>query len=385
MNQERIGKFIAKCRKDKKMTQQELAEKLGVTDKSIGNWENGRNMPDLSLFKPLCDELDITINDLLSGEKIKKEVYQEKFEENIINTIDYSSKKIKEKSKIISIILIVLGILITIISIGIFPSESSWGSVYSILGGIISVIGVGGFTKKLPPLKRVVCNFAYFIIYVVILFMIDYIGVIYIHQAPRFCYEKEYGDNMIIYRTGLYNVYRINPNTKSEYYIVDTKKEYTEETLPITPFNREEKGIDKLIKYKNKYIGNNSNDGNLIHQLPLSEYGYTFQIDSTNLGITINYHITDWYINENYYLEKCLVYNTVSFFSLIDNAEYIKYNFSGKTYETTRKKVMENYPNFNEIIKDGINKDNFNNYLESKINDIEFIDSIFNKIFSNEE
>ncbi len=385
MNQEKIGKFIAECRKNKKLTQQDLAEKLNVSDRTIGNWENGRNMPDLSLFKPLCDELDITINELLSGEKIKKEVYQEKFEENIINTIDYSSKKIKEKSKIISIILIVLGILITIISIGIFPSESSWGSVYSILGGIISVIGVGGFTKKLPPLKRVVCNFAYFIIYVVILFMIDYIGVIYIHQAPRFCYEKEYGDNMIIYRTGLYNVYRINPNTKSEYYIVDTKKEYTEETLPITPFNREEKGIDKLIKYKNKYIGNNSNDGNLIHQLPLSEYGYTFQIDSTNLGITINYHITDWYINENYYLEKCLVYNTVSFFSLIDNAEYIKYNFSGKTYETTRKKVMENYPNFNEIIKDGINKDNFNNYLESKINDIEFIDSIFNKIFSNEE
>ena len=385
MNQEKIGKFIAECRKNKKLTQQDLAEKLNVSDRTIGNWENGRNMPDLSLFKPLCDELDITINELLSGEKIKKEVYQEKFEENIINTIDYSSKKIKEKSKIISIILIVLGILITIISIGIFPSESSWGSVYSILGGIISVIGVGGFTKKLPPLKRVVCNFAYFIIYVVILFMIDYIGVIYIHQAPRFCYEKEYGNNMIIYRTGLYNVYRINPNTKSEYYIVDTKKEYTEETLPITPFNREEKGIDKLIKYKNKYIGNNSNDGNLIHQLPLSEYGYTFQIDSTNLGITINYHITDWYINENYYLEKCLVYNTVSFFSLIDNAEYIKYNFSGKTYETTRKKVMENYPNFNEIIKDGINKDNFNNYLKNKINDIEFIDSIFNKIFSNEE
>ena len=81
MNQERIGKFIAKCRKEKKMTQSELAEKLGVSDKTIGNWENGRNMPDLSLFKPLCNELNISINDLLSGEKISKEKYQEKFEE----------------------------------------------------------------------------------------------------------------------------------------------------------------------------------------------------------------------------------------------------------------------------------------------------------------
>ena len=70
MNQEKIGKFIAECRKMKKMTQQDLAEKLGVTDRAISNWENGKNMPDLSLFKPLCKELEISINDLISGEKV---------------------------------------------------------------------------------------------------------------------------------------------------------------------------------------------------------------------------------------------------------------------------------------------------------------------------
>ena len=73
MNQEKIGKFIAKCRKEKNITQSELAEKLGVTDRSISNWENGKNMPDLSLFKPLCKELDITINELMCGEKISKQ------------------------------------------------------------------------------------------------------------------------------------------------------------------------------------------------------------------------------------------------------------------------------------------------------------------------
>ena len=112
MNQEKIGIFIAKCRKDKKMTQQELAEKLGVTDKSIGNWENGRNMPDLSLFKPLCNELDITINDLLSGEKINKEKYQEKFEENIVNTIDYSTKKLNKYGNVIGLLLVIFGLFI---------------------------------------------------------------------------------------------------------------------------------------------------------------------------------------------------------------------------------------------------------------------------------
>ena len=78
MNQEHIGKFIAECRKQKKMTQVELAEKLGVTEKSVSNWENGRNMPDLSLFKPICDILDISINELMSGEKLNQDNYQEK-------------------------------------------------------------------------------------------------------------------------------------------------------------------------------------------------------------------------------------------------------------------------------------------------------------------
>ena len=89
MNQEKIGKFIANCRKEKNITQAILAEKLGVTDRSISNWENGKNMPDLSLFKPLCEILGITINELLSGERLDKETYQERFEENIVNTIDY--------------------------------------------------------------------------------------------------------------------------------------------------------------------------------------------------------------------------------------------------------------------------------------------------------
>ena len=93
MNQERIGKFIAECRKQKKFTQSEVAEKLGVTDRSVSNWENGKNMPDLSLLKPLCEILDISINELLSGERLGEEEYQERFEENIVNTIDYSTKK----------------------------------------------------------------------------------------------------------------------------------------------------------------------------------------------------------------------------------------------------------------------------------------------------
>ena len=105
MNQEKIGKFILELRKEKNMTQQELADKIGVTDRAISKWENGRGMPDLSLMRPLCNELGITINELISGERITKIEYQEKLEENILNTIDYSNKKIKKNNKIFKVIL----------------------------------------------------------------------------------------------------------------------------------------------------------------------------------------------------------------------------------------------------------------------------------------
>ena len=134
MNQEKIGKFIAQCRREVKLTQSQLSEKLGVTDRAVSNWENGKNMPDLSLFKPLCEELGITINELLSGERLSSDVYQEKFEENIVNTIDYTNKRMNEKNNLIGIILLVFGTLITLTAITIFPSESSWSSIYSVVG-----------------------------------------------------------------------------------------------------------------------------------------------------------------------------------------------------------------------------------------------------------
>ena len=106
MDQEKIGKFIAKVRKEKKMTQQELADKLRVTDRAIGNWENGRRMPDVVFFKPLCEILDISLNELLSGERINKEELKEKTDEVLTNSINYSNGIIKKLKKIIIILLL---------------------------------------------------------------------------------------------------------------------------------------------------------------------------------------------------------------------------------------------------------------------------------------
>lgn len=111
MNQEKIGKFILELRREKNMTQQELADKIGVTDRAISKWENGRGLPDLSLLTPLCEILDVSINELLSGSRLDKKDYQEKLEENIINTIDYTDKKIKKTKNFFVIVLSVIVIM----------------------------------------------------------------------------------------------------------------------------------------------------------------------------------------------------------------------------------------------------------------------------------
>lgn len=87
MNQTEIGTFIAKCRKEQNLTQAQLAEKLNITDRAISKWETGKSMPDSSIMLELCAILGITVNELLSGEKIAtkhSENYEKKAEENLI-------------------------------------------------------------------------------------------------------------------------------------------------------------------------------------------------------------------------------------------------------------------------------------------------------------
>ena len=107
MNQEKIGKFIAQCRKEKNLTQSQLAEKLNMSNKSISKWETGKGMPDSSIMLELCTYLGINVNELLSGEHLEKEQYQEKANENIINIAKESDKNKKIKNKIIVAIAIV--------------------------------------------------------------------------------------------------------------------------------------------------------------------------------------------------------------------------------------------------------------------------------------
>ena len=129
MDQIKIGKFIASLRKNKKMTQQELANLLGVTDRAISNWENGRRMPDISLLKPLAETLGITVNELVMGEKISKEKIIPSSENNLLHSLE-ATNKIKKKSQKIKIALLVsLSIIILLLWIIVMHYQSTYPKI----------------------------------------------------------------------------------------------------------------------------------------------------------------------------------------------------------------------------------------------------------------
>ena len=111
MDQIKIGKFIAECRKNSNLTQMQLAEKLNITDRAISKWENGKAMPDSSIMLDLCKELKISVNELLSGEMIDMKNYNKIAEENLFKLNESNEKK----KKIILKSAIVIGLLIFII------------------------------------------------------------------------------------------------------------------------------------------------------------------------------------------------------------------------------------------------------------------------------
>ena len=107
MDQLKIGKFIADCRKRKNLTQMQLAEKLGITDKAVSKWERGVAMPDTSIILELCDILCISVNELLCGEKINMENDNQKTEQLLLDMAKELEKKNKTVWKSMWVIMII--------------------------------------------------------------------------------------------------------------------------------------------------------------------------------------------------------------------------------------------------------------------------------------
>ena len=116
MNQMATGKFISQKRKEKSLTQEQLAEKLGVSNKTVSKWETGKCMPDYSVVKTLCDELEITVAELMDGEKSEEKSVRTYDEEQIMDLLKKTQNLEKQKELLYGILLIVMGIALQALS-----------------------------------------------------------------------------------------------------------------------------------------------------------------------------------------------------------------------------------------------------------------------------
>lgn len=131
INQIEIGKFIAQCRKKKNLTQAQLAEKLNITDKAVSKWETGKSMPDSSIMLELCEILGITVNELLSGEEIDMENYEQKANENMI-ALKRKGENNMTKNTIVSILFsvtLLVGIMVCLICNLAISGSLTWSLI----------------------------------------------------------------------------------------------------------------------------------------------------------------------------------------------------------------------------------------------------------------
>ncbi len=145
MDQIKIGKFIARCRKDKGLTQLQLAEKLGITDRAVSKWENGKGMPDASLMLELCEELQISVNELLCGEVMEIKNYSEKAEQQLLELV----REREMKDRQLLHIEVFIGVLVSAVLLACefvascVPMDAVWRVVLITAGFAPFVIGIG--------------------------------------------------------------------------------------------------------------------------------------------------------------------------------------------------------------------------------------------------
>ena len=144
MDQMKIGRFIAERRKNAGLTQMQLAEKLNITDRAVSKWETGKSMPDTSLMLELCDELKISVNDLLSGEVVSMENYNVKMEQNLLEMVKQKESADKRLlSMEIFIGVLVTAVLLALVFAASFVPMENWLRVLLILAGLVTfMVGI---------------------------------------------------------------------------------------------------------------------------------------------------------------------------------------------------------------------------------------------------
>ena len=141
MDQVKIGKFIAACRKKENLTQMQLAEKLNITDRAVSKWETGKAMPDSSIMRELCDILKITLNDLFSGEIVTMNDYNKELENNLLEMVKQKQEADKRLLRMETLAGVMASVPFAVgIVIGLVVPMEEWKQVVIVLSSMIPLL-----------------------------------------------------------------------------------------------------------------------------------------------------------------------------------------------------------------------------------------------------
>lgn len=226
MDQIKIGAFLKALRKTKELTQEQLAEKLNVSSRTVSRWETGSSMPDIGMLVELAEFYDVSIPEIIYAER-KSENMNQETRETAAAMAEYSRNEVKVgKQNVIGILMSAFGAFIIVSALAVFPSDSSWGSIYSILGSIFLVAGI--YLMIRPVVTKRGLRIGIVLGCIGLLFgaftLSDYIAVTQFNQVPRFRYETSYDSrepNQLVYKTIFFTAVQKNPGTKdSQVFIV---------------------------------------------------------------------------------------------------------------------------------------------------------------------
>ena len=150
MNQTAIGIFISQCRKEKHLTQAQLAERLGVSDRAVSKWETGKSMPDASIMLDLCEQIGITVNDLFNARRINMENYKEIAERTML---EFREREERNARKLLSLEFVIGGIslfaLLAFLAIVFLVEMPKWAQGVLIAAGIVQFLIAMSFALKI--------------------------------------------------------------------------------------------------------------------------------------------------------------------------------------------------------------------------------------------
>ena len=144
MDQIKVGRFIAVCRKEQGMTQANLAEKLGISDRAVSKWETGKSMPDSGIMLELCELLKINVNELLSGERIMAEAYDQRAEENLLEMrrqVEEKNRQLLRTEYLISFPTVLAGLFMCFVAS--YAELPVWIRIVMIAFALVMMLAVG--------------------------------------------------------------------------------------------------------------------------------------------------------------------------------------------------------------------------------------------------